>query len=145
MRNALLGKPVADIDIATPLLPEEVRKRLTAEQFKVLRSSDTERPFCGILLDNKEAGVYTCAGCGLPLFSSDSKFHSGTGWPSFFQPILENHVERHDDSSWLMNRTEVVCARCGGHLGHVFDDGPKPTGLRYCINSVSLRLQPRPR
>src|SRR5580704_8970022 len=120
----------------------EWRKRLTLEQFKVLRSSDTERPFCGLLLDNKEAGVYTCAGCGLPLFSSDSKFHSGTGWPSFFQPIAAGNVAERTDHSHGMARTEINCARCDGHLGHVFDDGPRPTGLRFCMNSASLNFTP---
>jgi peptide methionine sulfoxide reductase msrA/msrB len=115
-------------------------KRLTDEQFEILRSKDTERPFCGTLLDNKEAGVYTCAGCGLPLFSSDSKFHSGTGWPSFFQPIAKENVVEKADNSYGMTRTEINCARCDGHLGHVFDDGPKPTGLRFCLNSASLNF-----
>ena len=124
------------------LTAAEWRKRLTAEQFKVLRSSDTERPFCGLLLDNKEAGVYTCAGCGLPLFSSDSKFHSGTGWPSFFQPIAKGNVAERVDRSHGMVRKEINCGRCDGHLGHVFDDGPKPTGLRFCLNSASLKFTP---
>jgi peptide methionine sulfoxide reductase msrA/msrB len=113
-------------------------KRLSDEQFDVLRSKGTERPFCGTLLDNKQEGVYTCAGCGLPLFSSDSKFHSGTGWPSFFQPIAKENVIELADHSYGMTRTEINCARCDGHLGHVFDDGPKPTGLRFCLNSASL-------
>jgi peptide methionine sulfoxide reductase msrA/msrB len=120
----------------------EWRKRLTPEQFKVLRSSDTERPFCGLLLDNKEAGVYACAGCGLPLFSSDSKFHSGTGWPSFFQPIAKGNVAERVDRSHGTIRTEINCARCDGHLGHVFNDGPQPTGLRFCLNSESLKFTP---
>jgi peptide methionine sulfoxide reductase msrA/msrB len=121
---------------------EEWRRRLTPEQFRVLRSSGTERPFCGVLLDNKMPGVYACAGCGLPLFASDSKFHSGTGWPSFFQPIAPGNVVERGDHSHGMARTEINCTRCDGHLGHVFDDGPKPTGLRFCLNSESLNFTP---
>ena len=124
------------------LSDDEWRRRLTAEQFRVLRSSGTERPFCGVLLDNKTPGVYTCAGCGLPLFSSDAKFHSGTGWPSFFQPIAEENVAQRTDRSHGMARIEINCARCDGHLGHVFDDGPRPTGLRFCLNSESLSFTP---
>jgi peptide methionine sulfoxide reductase msrA/msrB len=118
------------------------RARLTPEQFHILRSSGTERPFCGVLLDNKQRGVYSCAGCGLPLFSSDAKFHSGTGWPSFFQPIAKENVAEQSDHSHGMLRSEINCARCDGHLGHVFDDGPRPTGLRYCLNSESLAFTP---
>ncbi|HTM55391.1 MAG TPA: peptide-methionine (R)-S-oxide reductase MsrB [Pirellulales bacterium] len=120
----------------------EWRKRLTREQFDVLRSKGTERPFCGTLLDNKLYGVYTCAGCGLPLFSSDSKFNSGTGWPSFFQPIAKGNVLEETDRDHGMVRTEILCARCDGHLGHVFEDGPRPTGLRFCLNSESLNFTP---
>lgn len=120
----------------------EWRKRLTREQFEVLRSKGTERPFCGTLLDNKLHGVYTCAGCGLPLFSSDSKFSSGTGWPSFFQPIAKGNVIEETDRGHGMVRTEILCARCDGHLGHVFEDGPRPTGLRFCLNSESLNFTP---
>jgi methionine-R-sulfoxide reductase len=120
----------------------EWRKRLSREQFEVLRSKGTERPFCGTLLDNKQLGVYTCAGCGLPLFSSDSKFNSGTGWPSFFQPIAKDNVLEAVDRSHGTVRTEILCARCDGHLGHVFEDGPRPTGLRFCMNSESLNFTP---
>ena len=124
------------------LSDEAWKKRLTAEQFRVLRNQGTERPFCGTLLDNKQSGIYTCAGCGLPLFSSAAKFNSGTGWPSFFQPIgRENVIERLDDAHG-MSRTEILCARCGGHLGHVFPDGPMPTRQRFCLNSESLNFTP---
>src|SRR5215212_6741597 len=104
------------------------KRRLSPEQYRILRSQGTERAFCGTLLDNKQQGVYTCAGCGLPLFSSDAKFHSGTGWPSFFQPISKGNVAEKVDRSHGMARTEINCGRCDGHLGHVFDDGPRPTG-----------------
>ncbi|HEY2759455.1 MAG TPA: peptide-methionine (R)-S-oxide reductase MsrB, partial [Pirellulales bacterium] len=130
--------------IETPkleLTDAQWHKRLTDEQFNILRSKDTERAFCGTLLDNKQTGVYCCAGCGLPLFSSDAKFHSGTGWPSFFQPIADGNITEQVDYSYG-TRTEINCARCGGHLGHVFDDGPWPTGLRYCLNSESLTFTP---
>lgn len=118
------------------------REQLTPEQFRVLRSSGTERPFCGTLLDNKQAGVYCCVGCDLPLFTSAAKFNSGTGWPSFFQPIAAENVRELADHSHGMTRVEINCARCGGHLGHVFPDGPPPTRLRYCLNSESLRFVP---
>lgn len=122
--------------------PEEEWKRiLTPEQYEILRRRGTERPFTGRLLDNKRVGTYKCAGCGQPLFSSETKFDSGSGWPSFYAPISEDSVEERVERSLLMPRTEVLCSSCGGHLGHVFDDGPRPTGLRYCINSGSLDFE----
>ena len=117
---------------------EEWRKKLTKEQYHVLREKGTERPFTGKLLNNHETGMYVCAACGAELFSSDTKFESGTGWPSFYEPAKGNNVGEKSDNSWFMRRTEVLCKNCGGHLGHVFEDGPQPTGLRYCINSLSL-------
>jgi len=116
----------------------EWRAQLSAEQFQVARGKGTERPFCGTLLDNTREGVYACLCCRLPLFSSQAKFHSGTGWPSFFQPVSDANVITHVDRSHGMERTEILCARCDAHLGHVFDDGPRPTGLRFCVNSESL-------
>lgn len=116
----------------------EWRTILTPEQYHIAREQGTERPFCGLLNDEKRPGIYSCICCGLPLFSSDAKFHSGTGWPSFFQPVRKDHISEITDKSWGMVRTEINCARCDAHLGHVFDDGPRPTGLRYCLNSESL-------
>jgi methionine-R-sulfoxide reductase len=116
----------------------EWRAQLTPEQFRVARSQGTERPFCGTLLDNKAQGVYACVCCGLPLFASNAKFESGTGWPSFFQPIAEENVLTETDASHGMVRVEILCARCDGHLGHVFPDGPRPSGQRHCVNSESL-------
>jgi methionine-R-sulfoxide reductase len=116
----------------------EWQRQLTPEQFAIARGKGTERPFCGTLLDNKRDGVYSCVCCGLPLFASDSKFNSGTGWPSFFRPVAAENVITKEDRSYGMARKEILCARCDAHLGHVFDDGPRPTGLRFCVNSESL-------
>lgn len=116
----------------------EWRAQLTPEQFLIARGKGTERPFCGTLLDNKREGVYSCVCCGLPLFVSNDKFNSGTGWPSFFQPVAAENVSTHEDRSFGMARVEILCTRCDAHLGHVFEDGPRPTGLRYCVNSESL-------
>jgi len=120
----------------------EWREALTPEQYRVLRQKGTERPFTGEFDKAKEKGMYVCAGCGNPLFSSETKFDSGTGWPSFWAPLTPDSVATEEDRSLWMRRTEVLCRRCGGHLGHVFEDGPKPTGLRYCMNSVALKLEP---
>ncbi|RZI40311.1 peptide-methionine (R)-S-oxide reductase [Herbaspirillum sp. HC18] len=120
----------------------EWRKLLSPAQFRVLRQAGTEMPFSSPLNREKRAGEFTCAGCGLPLFSSETKFDSGTGWPSFWQP-LENAVRTRTDSAFGITRVEVLCRRCGGHLGHVFEDGPPPTGLRYCMNGVAMNFTPR--
>jgi peptide-methionine (R)-S-oxide reductase len=121
---------------------DEWRSLLTAEQFRVLRRAGTEPAFSGALTDAAERGTYVCAGCGSALFSSASKFHSGCGWPSLWEPIEEDAVIEREDNQFGMRRVEVLCAVCDGHLGHVFTDGPKPTGLRYCINSVSIAFEP---
>ena len=120
---------------------EELKKILTPEEYKVMCESGTEQPFTGIYWDAKDNGTYKCKACENELFSSDTKFESGTGWPSFFAPLTEKSVKMIPDTSYGMQRTEVVCGKCGAHLGHVFDDGPKPTGKRFCVNSASLKLQ----
>lgn len=120
---------------------EEWKKELTPEQYRILREKGTERAFTGEYWNNHEDGIYLCAGCGEPLFDSNTKFDSGTGWPSYYASVNDNSIEEQRDLSFGMIRTEVHCAKCGGHLGHLFDDGPKPTGMRYCINSGSLKFQ----
>jgi len=138
LQNSSISQSGYDI---TPLSPDRVQtlaKKLTPDEAKVILNQGTEPAFCGNLTDNKKEGVYICHLCDLPLFKSDAKFTSGTGWPSFFQPYDEQHVLTRSDNSHGMTRDEIVCTRCGAHLGHVFPDGPKPTGLRYCVNSVSL-------
>ncbi len=120
---------------------EEWKQSLTPQQYHVLREKGTERPFTGEYADTHDDGMYRCAGCGNPLFSSDTKYESGSGWPSFYEPVAKEAVETETDRKFGMARTEVLCAKCGGHLGHVFPDGPQPTGLRYCMNSAALKLE----
>jgi methionine-R-sulfoxide reductase len=133
------GQLVGPIDVArVEKTDAEWRQQLTPEQFAIARAHGTERPFCGTLLDNKRDGVYSCVCCGLPLFASNAKFESGTGWPSFFQPIADENVATKTDNSYGMRRVEILCVRCDCHLGHVFPDGPPPTRQRHCVNSESL-------
>jgi methionine-R-sulfoxide reductase len=135
------GQLIGPVDIDRVVKTDaEWQALLTPEQYVIARGKGTERPYCGTLLDNKRHGIYTCVCCGLPLFSSEGKFNSGTGWPSFFQPVASENVVTAMDRSHGMSRAEILCARCDCHLGHVFDDGPEPTGLRYCVNSESLRF-----
>ena len=139
-KNRAPDQPTAEIQKPD----QQWQQELTREQYNVLRRGHTEMAFTGALLRNKQDGSYHCAGCGSELFRSDAKFNSGTGWPSFFEPAVAQAVELRPDHGMLMRRTEVRCRRCGGHLGHVFHDGPRPTGERYCINSAALAFEPAP-
>ncbi|HUR88256.1 MAG TPA: peptide-methionine (R)-S-oxide reductase MsrB [Ramlibacter sp.] len=139
---ALVARQAAARNYEVTHTEAEWQKLLTPQQFDVLRRAGTERPFTSPLNKEKRAGIFSCAGCALPLFSSKTKFESGTGWPSFYEPIAKGAVDEESDVTFGMRRTEVLCHRCGGHLGHVFEDGPKPTGLRYCMNGLALNFKP---
>ena len=141
--SAAANGPSFTTDTAWQLTEAQWRQRLSPEAYHILREKGTERAFTGTLLKEQREGVYTCGACALPLFESKAKFNSGTGWPSFYQPLTKQAVRDLLDKSHGMERTEVVCGRCGGHLGHVFEDGPRPTGLRYCINSLALGFEPK--
>lgn len=138
--NAVISRSGYDIEPLGSGRRESVAARLTDEERRIILEQGTEQAFCGTLLNNKSAGIYACRLCGLPLFRSEGKFESGTGWPSFTRPFDREHVREIEDRSYGMVRTEIRCARCDAHLGHVFPDGPPPTGLRYCLNSVSLEF-----
>jgi len=144
LRNSKAAKSEQGTSRDVALSEDEWRRRLTPEQYQVLRQAGTERAFSGQYFDCHTDGIYRCAACSAELFTSDAKFDSGTGWPSFTEPMVAHAVELHRDRALGMERTEVVCRACGSHLGHVFEDGPRPTGQRYCINSCSLALEPRP-
>ncbi|HVG27033.1 MAG TPA: peptide-methionine (R)-S-oxide reductase MsrB [Acidobacteriaceae bacterium] len=135
------GDPATPAPASIPRSEAEWRQRLTPEQYHILREKGTERAFTGALVNNHADGIYRCAACDAPLFTSHTKFESGSGWPSFFEPVSAQAVQLHEDSSHGMRRVEVTCATCGSHLGHVFPDGPRPTGERYCINSASLQFE----